>query len=147
MCLPGFREAGADVHVQMATTHEVLVDLRRSDGTSGESSVRLVQIEPLGARTFDRPVLQTFPGDDPLASVVETAVAPLIVDRMSNGGLWLGEAALVGGNGTSWRQTAIVLGDLDVTDPVRIGTRRSGRISRGILPARAAHRVGTAGTE
>ena len=74
------------------------------------------------ARHFDRPALETFPGGDSLASVVETAVAPLIVDRMSTGGLWLGEAALIGGNGSSWRQTSIVLGGLDVTDPVRTGT-------------------------
>ena len=121
--LPGFREAAADVPLRMATTTQVLVDLRPIDGTSGETSVQIASAEPLGAaRLFDRPTLESFPGDDPLASVVETAVAPLIVDRMSNGGLWLGEAALVGGYGTSWRQTTVALGDLDVTDPVRIGT-------------------------
>ena len=121
--LAGHREAVADLVARGATTFVYAAELRRTDAPASDSTLRLVRTEA-GAtdRAFDRAQLATFPGDDAHAAVVETAVAPIIVDRMATGGLWLGEAAVMGGYGSSWRQTTIVLGDLDVTDPVRIGT-------------------------
>ncbi|MBI4887250.1 MAG: carboxypeptidase regulatory-like domain-containing protein [Acidobacteria bacterium] len=120
---PGFRETAADVDVRAATMLEFVVDFRRTTQPGGEPLLQLVRTDPVGdVRAFDQSMLGTFPGDDALASVVETAVAPLIVDRMSSGGLWLAESALVGGYGGSWRQTSITLGAIDVTDPVRTGT-------------------------
>ncbi len=122
--MPGFREMTAGVDVRMATLLDFVVELDGVNGVSGEPSLRLLRAEPLegDVHAFDQSMLATFPSDDALAAVVETAVAPLIVDRMSTGGLWLAEPALLGGYGTSWRQTSIVLGAIDVTDPMRIGT-------------------------
>ena len=86
-------------------------------------SLRLVREDDGGStRAFDASMLESFPADDTLASVAETAVAPIIVDRISSGGLWVGEAALLAANGSSWRQATIARGELDVTDPLRTGT-------------------------
>ena len=117
--LSGYLDAVADVHLEAAAHNEYVIEFRQS----ADSTIRLVSSEPVRTvRTFDERLLESFPGDDSLAAVVETAVAPLIVDRISNGGLWVGEAALIGGQGSSWRQTSITLDNLDVTDPARIGT-------------------------
>ena len=117
--LSGYLDAAADVHLEAAAHNEYVIEFRQS----ADSTIRLVSSEPVRTvRTFDERLLESFPGDDSLAAVVETAVAPLIVDRISNGGLWVGEAALLGGLGSSWRQTSITLDNLDVTDPARIGT-------------------------
>jgi hypothetical protein len=81
-----------------------------------------VSSEPVGTdRTFDESLIETLPADDALAAIVETTVAPLIVDRMSNGGLWVGEPAFIGGQASSWRHATVVLDALEVTDPARLG--------------------------
>jgi len=119
--LPGYRDVRANVSLAPATHSEYAVELHRAD-EDGESSFRVVSSEPVRiVRTIDEPLLDTLPADDPLSSIVETTVAPLIVDRMSTGGLYLGEAALIGGQASSWRHTTIALDDLDVTDPARLG--------------------------
>lgn len=121
--LAGFEEATSVVIIAAGATHEFAVDLRPAGSGTAGSEVRLVQSAPsANERVFDRAALASFPGDDPISSIVETAVAPVIVDRMSTGGLWIGGAALVGGQAGSWRQTSLSLGALDVTDPVRTGT-------------------------
>lgn len=123
VALPGFRGAAIDASLQAATDYEFIAQLPPANEPAAASLLQLLHAEPIGSsRIFDRSLLEIFPADDALWSVVETAAAPLIVDRMSNGGLWAGEAALVGGNGTSWRQVSIARGDLDVTDPARTGT-------------------------
>lgn len=121
--LPDGREATAIVNVRMATMTDFVVDAG-GGGPAGAPSLKQLREEPLDGdvHAFDQTMLATFPADDALAAVVETAVAPLIVDRLSTGGLWLAEPARLGGYGSSWRQASIVLGGLDVTDPVRIGT-------------------------
>jgi hypothetical protein len=119
--LSGYRDATATVNLITATHSEYEVELRRSDQT-GDSILRLVSSEPVRTvRTFDEPLIETLPADDALAAIVETTVAPLIVDRMSNGGLWPGEAALLGGQASSWRHASIMFDELDVTDPGRPG--------------------------
>jgi hypothetical protein len=119
--LPEHRDATATVSLTPATHSEYEVALRRLDETV-DSSLKLVSSEPVGTdRTFDEALIETLPADDALAAIVETTVAPLIVDRMSNGGLWAGEAALIGGQASSWRNTTVALDDLDVTDPARPG--------------------------
>jgi len=119
--VPGYRDASATVDLAPATHTEYEVELRGSD-QAGDSILRRASSEPVGTdRTFDQSLIETLPADDALAAIVETTVAPLIVDRMSNGGLWVGEPALIGGQASSWRHTSVVLDDLDVTDPARIG--------------------------
>jgi hypothetical protein len=116
--VPAFHDAVTRVSLDPGTMHEFVADMSNSDKDSEPSAL----IEGSGHRgadrVFERDILETFPGGDPLAGVIETAVAPLIVDRIANGGLWTGERVLVGGNGSSWRQTSIVRDGLDVTDPL-----------------------------
>ena len=119
----GFREALASVDVRAATTYEYVAVLAATTQTNTESTLEQVHAKPAAnAQIFDQQFIETFPGEDVLWSLVETAVAPLVVDQIADGGLRVGEAALVGGLGSSWRDTAIVLGPLDVTDPARPGT-------------------------
>jgi hypothetical protein len=120
---PGFREALIDVEVRPATSYEFQALLADTTQPSAQSRLQLVRTRPMAnAQLFDQRLLETFPGEDVLWSIVETAAAPLIVDQISDGGLRVGEAALVGGPASSWRETSIALGPLDVTDPARPGT-------------------------
>ena len=118
---PAFHDAVTRVSVDAGTMNEFVVEMSSSDKDSGPSELTDASRRRSGDRIFDRDLLETFPGDDPVAGVVETAVAPLIVDRIANGGLWTGERVLIGGNGSSWRQTSIVRDGLDVTDPLHGG--------------------------
>jgi hypothetical protein len=72
--------------------------------------------------TYDREFLRALPMSDSLWSIFETVDATAILDRMDNGGLYVGEPGLLGVRGSSWTQTAWTLGAFDVTDPDRIGT-------------------------
>jgi len=118
---PAFQDAVTRVAVDPGTLNEFIADLSKSDQDSGPSALIEASGPRRGHRIFDRDILEAFPGDDPVAAVVETAVAPLIADRIANGGLWTGEWVLIGGNGSSWRQTSIVRDGIDVTDPLHGG--------------------------
>jgi len=118
---PAFHDAVTRVSVDPGAMHEFVADMSDSDTDSAPSGLTEASGRRGGNRVFDRDILETFPGSDGVAGVVETAVAPLIVDRIANGGLWTGERVLVGGNGSSWRQTSIVRDGIDVTDPLHGG--------------------------
>ena len=120
----GFRDARANVDVRAATTYEYAARLAAIAQATTESRLEQVRAEPdANAHVFDQTFLETFPGEDVLSSLVETAVAPLVVDQISDGGLRVGEAALIGGlGGSSWRDASIAVGAFDVTDPARPGT-------------------------
>jgi len=121
--LSGFRDAEAVFSLASAAIAEVIIDFCDPADACVASTTRVVHSDAFGhGYSFDRSVLGTFPSDDASASIVETSVAQVVVDRISSGGLWAGEAALIGGSGSSWRQTSIRLGDVEVTDPVRTGT-------------------------
>jgi hypothetical protein len=84
---------------------------------------------PLSARSdrslgpdFDTDLLQGLPMSNGLWSLFETVESTAILDRMEGGGLYVGEAGLMGIRGSSWTQTSWRLGDLDITDPDRTGT-------------------------
>jgi hypothetical protein len=119
--VPAFPDTVSHVAVDPGTMHEFVVEM--SNG--GTDSPRSRSAEGSGRRgadrVFERDILETFPGGDPVAGVIETAVAPLIVERIANGGLWTGERVLLGGNGSGWRQTSIVRDGIDVTDPLHGG--------------------------
>jgi hypothetical protein len=53
--------------------------------------------------------------------VLETIQPSLISDRFSNGGLYTGEPARIGGFLSSWSQTVFRFGDVDITDPTGSG--------------------------
>jgi hypothetical protein len=90
----GYRDAIATIDLETATHSDYEVALRRIDETD-ESTVRLLSREPVRTvRAYDERLIATLPADDPVAAIVETTVAPLIVDRMSTGGLWPGESCI-----------------------------------------------------
>ena len=100
--LSGFRQAEAALYLAPATVAEVVIEFCDPNFTCTASTTRVFHHDTLGhGYAFDRGVLDSLPGDDAAASVVETSVAQVIVDRISTGGLWVGEAALVGGSGSS----------------------------------------------
>jgi len=118
--VPAFHDAVTRVSVDPGARYEFVADMSNSDADSA-SGLTEASAHRANERIFDRDVLETFPSGDPVAGVVETAVAPLILDRIDNGGLWTGERVLVGGNGSSWRQASIVRDGVDVTDPLHGG--------------------------
>jgi hypothetical protein len=118
---PAFQDAVTRVSVDPGTLNEFVADLSNDSEESAPSTLTEAARHRRANRIFDRDVLETFPGADPVVAIVETAVAPLIVDRIANGGLWTGERVLIGGNGSSWRQTSIERDGLDVTDPLHGG--------------------------
>jgi len=121
--LQGFGDAETNVTVAPGSLTDLEVEFCEATAVCPKSVTRVTHTESVGhGYDFDRATLASFPGDDAAASVVETTIASMIGDRMSTGGLWAGEASLIGGPGSSWRQTQLRLGDVDVTDPVRIGT-------------------------
>jgi hypothetical protein len=75
----------------------------------------------LGA-VFDEPRLRDLPSSRTVWSVLETAEATAILDRIEGAGLCAGQPGLIGIHGSSWTQAGYRLGNLDVTDPGRIGT-------------------------
>ena len=108
--------------VAAGTLNEIVADMLDSDSDSEPAGLTEASGRPGDNRVFDAEILETFPGDDALAAVVEKGVGPLIAHRIGNGGLWTGEPVLIGGNGSSWRQTSIVRDGLDVTDPLHGGS-------------------------
>jgi hypothetical protein len=118
----GFHDAAARITFVPGTVYEIVAELASTDQNTSVSSLALVRSLARGTRVFDRTVLDSFPADDATATVVETAVAPLIVSSISNGGLRPAEPALIGGNGSGWRQTSVLRDGLEVTDPLHGGT-------------------------
>src|SRR5258708_31505467 len=75
-----------------------------------------------GGATFDQELLRDIPSSGSPWSLLETVEATAILDRIENGGLYVGEAGLLGVHGSSWTQVTYRLGNLDITDPGRTGT-------------------------
>jgi hypothetical protein len=71
--------------------------------------------------TFDPQLLRDVPAGHDVWSLFETVDATAVLDRMSTGGLFVGEPGLLGIQGASWTQPTWRLGDADVTDPDRGG--------------------------
>lgn len=76
----------------------------------------------LGDALFAEIQLRDLPSSRTIWSLIETADALTIVDRIDNGGLYLGEPLLMGSVGSSWTQTGFTFDGLDLTDPERTGT-------------------------
>jgi hypothetical protein len=71
--------------------------------------------------TFDRQFLLDLPGRG-LWSLFETVESTAVLDRIDGGGLYVGEAALLGTRGSSWTRVSWTMGGLDITDPDQSGT-------------------------
>jgi hypothetical protein len=65
--------------------------------------------------------LRDLPGSGTLWTLVETVDEMTIVDRIENGGLYLGEPKLMGNLGSSWTQTGFTIDGVDATNPGRTG--------------------------
>jgi hypothetical protein len=81
----------------------------------------LLPSHPEYGTAFDAIELRDLPSAGNLWSLIETADAMIIADRIQNGGLYLGEMPRLGSYGSSWTQTSFVMDGLDVTDPLRTG--------------------------
>lgn len=100
-----------------------------------------VGADPLPARTWAgadlAPVqLRDLPGSRDLWSLIETVDELSVVDRIDNGGLYLGEAKRLGNLGSSWTQTAFTFDGLDLTDA------SSGGVPLAYFDPRVLDRVG-----
>ena len=70
---------------------------------------------------FSDTFLRDLPLSDSVYPLLETVQPSLILDRFTNGGLYLGRPARVGGFQASWSQTRFLLGDVDLSDPTGSG--------------------------
>lgn len=70
---------------------------------------------------YDDAFLRDLPLSDSLYPVLETMQPSLISDRFTNGGLFTGQPARIGGFQASWSQTRFLIGDVDVSDPTGTG--------------------------
>src|SRR5512132_3228271 len=68
---------------------------------------------------FDSELLRDLPLGGDLWSVFETVESTAILNRISSGGMYTGEAGLMGVRGSSWTHASWRLGDLDITDSDR----------------------------
>lgn len=92
----------------------------QTDGRAG-ADVEALHPQVLGF-DYDDTFLKDLPLGDSLFAVLETLQPSLISDRFSNGGLYLGRPARIGGFQASWSQTRVLIGDVDISDPNGSGT-------------------------
>jgi hypothetical protein len=120
--LSGFRPA--DQPVTLAPGEVVSFEIRLEPDT-GAAASRVVERgrSTTAYRTaFDSRHLEGLPTSRTVWSLAETAHPFLIADRIDGGGLWTGERAMLGGQGSSASQTTFRLDGVDVTDPKVTGT-------------------------
>ena len=84
--------------------------------------VEILASRPLTGALFTETHLRDLPSSGSLWGLIETADHMTVVDRIQNGGLYLGEPELMGNLGSSWTQTGFTFDGLDVTNPARTGT-------------------------
>ncbi|RPJ71410.1 MAG: hypothetical protein EHM24_12505 [Acidobacteria bacterium] len=77
---------------------------------------------PVARSSFTDLQLRGLPGRSSIWSLLETADAFVIVDRIGGPGLYLGEPEMFGSHGSSWTQSGFRINGLDFTDPERLGT-------------------------
>jgi hypothetical protein len=75
-----------------------------------------------GGGAFDTDLLHDLPSSGSPWSLLETVEATAVLDRIENGGLYVGVPGRLGVHGSSWTQVGYRLGDLDITDPALTGT-------------------------
>ena len=103
---------------------EVLtLDVRLEPDGGGSASTVVVRGRSAMAyqTVFDARHLVGLPSSRTAWSLAETAHPFLIADRVDGGGLWTGERAMLGGQGSSASQTTFRVDGVDVTDPSAIG--------------------------
>jgi hypothetical protein len=101
-----------------------LAALAQTTGSPAGSASQPASLLPSRAATgavFSEIQLRDLPGSGNLWTLVETADEITVVDRIENGGLYLGEPKLMGNLGSSWTQTGFTIDGIDVTNPGRTG--------------------------
>lgn len=90
----------------------------------GEGSSRIDDLRPETSSygtTFDVDALRDLPSSRDAWSLLETAETSSVVDRLDNGGLWVGRAPRFSAHGGPFAQTSFRFGAADVTDPFGSG--------------------------
>lgn len=120
--LAGFRPV--EHAVTLAPGEVVTLEVRlEPDGAAMESTVVARGRSASAYQTaFDTRHLEGLPSSRTVWSLVETAHPFLISDRVDGGGLWTGERAMLGGQGSSASQVGFRLDGVDVTDAGAIGS-------------------------
>ncbi|HSK11274.1 MAG TPA: hypothetical protein VK911_16945, partial [Vicinamibacterales bacterium] len=77
---------------------------------------------PLPGIVFAEVHLHDLPAAPTVASLIETTDPFVVVERIANGGLYLGEPDLLASHGSSGTQSSFFMDGLDLTDPERTGT-------------------------
>ena len=67
-------------------------------------------------------VLTDLPSGSTIFSLLDTAFAELISDRVDAGSLTVGQPSRLGAHGSSWTQSMFRIGDVDISDPDGSGT-------------------------
>lgn len=91
-------------------------------GPSAPAVREVLPSKPSTGAFFGEIQLRDLPGSRDIWTLIETADELTIVDRIENGGLYLGEQKLMGNVGSSWTQTGFTMDGLDLTNPARTGT-------------------------
>lgn len=118
----GWDTAATELTVAAGERLRVEVVLEGAGGTT-PSRVASVERQPVApGQAFDEDLLRDLPSGRDAWSLLETADATAVLDRIEGGGLYAGEPGLVGIHGTSWTQVSYRLDGLDLTDPQGAGT-------------------------
>jgi hypothetical protein len=92
-------------------------------GAAARSRIAPVERRPAApGQAFDEDLLRDLPSGRNAWSLLETVDGTSVLDRMENGGLYVGEPGRVGVHGSSWTQVGYRLDGLDLTDPQGAGT-------------------------
>jgi hypothetical protein len=77
---------------------------------------------PPFANSFTGDLLTDLPSGSTIFSLLDTAFAELISDRVDAGSLTVGHPSRFGAHGSSWTQTTFRIGQVDISDPDASGT-------------------------
>lgn len=89
---------------------------------AGTSEMHPMPTVPLIGTTIPASALDDLPASGNLLSLIDAVAADVITDRVDTGGLTPGNAARMGGHGSTWTQTRYTLDGVDITDPDGSGT-------------------------
>lgn len=119
--LAGFRPVERAIDVAPGTVVSITVQLAVATGTAETTAPSDAAALAYQTR-FDRRMLEGLPSARTVPSLLDTAHAFLIADRIDGGGIWTPDMARLGGQGSSALQTTFRLGSTDVTDPLFVGS-------------------------
>lgn len=110
----------ASASIEVRPGEALVVD---ADLHARPASIRVTAREPTGYRTlFEAAALGALPSSPDVWSLVDAAAPVTFSDRLDSGGVASGEPARLGSHASSWTQTTVRDGTIDVTDPLLGGT-------------------------